>query len=66
MQAGHKTACLLDMMHNMKQHMQITHSKMYGNFLPQYSEKTERTDKDTDTQNILNPFLEKTYILHSL
>lgn len=66
MQAGHKIACLLDMMHNIKQHMQITHSKMYGNFLPQYSEKTERTDKDTDTQNILNPFLEKTYILHSL
>lgn len=26
--------------------------------LPQGSEKTERTDKDTDTQNILNPFLE--------
>lgn len=29
-----------------------------GTSLPQYSEKTERTDKDTDTQNTLNPFLE--------
>lgn len=33
MQTGHKTACLLDMMHNIKWCMQIKQGKIYGNFL---------------------------------